>query len=219
MRPLTAGVVALWLALPGAAAAQAPREDRVVGSGNLPAPSVIAFTVDVRSGPSGQSPAGTFTYDILDSHFQGSFLDARVTCLDVRGRRAVLGVAGTIRLSGSVFFPEPPRAPFPAASYVFFADNGAYPGGGVEAVVDAMAPPDLTGPVSPTPLTGCAGATVPEPLAPNVIGEVTVLDAPAVPQSKDDCMHGGFDRFGFANQGRCVASVTRSGPAPRGSGG
>jgi hypothetical protein len=210
VRLLVAGLTTAALALPGVAAAQAPVEDRVVGSGNLPGAATITFTVDVHSGPSGENPAGTFTYDYLDPHFQGSFLDARVTCLDVRGRRAILGVTGTIRLSGSVFFPEPPPAPFPAASYVSFADNGTFPGGGVEAVVDAMEPPDLTGPTSPVALTGCADAALPEPLTPNVIGELTVTDAPAAPRSKDDCKHGGFARFGFKNQGRCVASVPPS---------
>ena len=86
-------------------------------------------------------------------------------------------------------------------------------------MVDALGPPDLTGPSSPTPLTGCAAVPFPPTLAPNVIGELTVVDAPAGPRSKDDCKHGDYARFGFENQGRCVASVVHARLSPRRPGG
>jgi hypothetical protein len=40
-------------------------------------------------------------------------------------------------------------------------------------------------------------------------GNFTVVDAPALPTSKQQCKKGGFASFGFENQGRCVAFVER----------
>lgn len=40
-------------------------------------------------------------------------------------------------------------------------------------------------------------------------GRVTVVDAPALPTLKLQCKHGGWARFGFANQGQCIRSVSR----------
>jgi hypothetical protein len=38
-------------------------------------------------------------------------------------------------------------------------------------------------------------------------GDIRVVDAPPAPTSKDDCRNGGYARFGFRNQGQCVAAV------------
>jgi hypothetical protein len=37
-------------------------------------------------------------------------------------------------------------------------------------------------------------------------GDIAVVDAQS-PASKEDCRDGGWERFGFANQGRCIAFV------------
>lgn len=39
-------------------------------------------------------------------------------------------------------------------------------------------------------------------------GGVVVVDASPFPVSKDQCRTGGFERFGFRNQGECIASTT-----------
>ncbi len=37
-------------------------------------------------------------------------------------------------------------------------------------------------------------------------GDIAVVDAQS-PASKDDCKDGGWESFGFANQGQCIAFV------------
>jgi len=41
-------------------------------------------------------------------------------------------------------------------------------------------------------------------------GDITVFDAPPAPTSKEQCRKGGYQAFGFTNQGRCIAFVNRS---------
>ena len=41
----------------------------------------------------------------------------------------------------------------------------------------------------------------------NVNGEIETFDPPPGPETKDDCKDGGWEGFGFENQGQCVASV------------
>jgi hypothetical protein len=40
-------------------------------------------------------------------------------------------------------------------------------------------------------------------------GDITVVDAPPLPTTRGQCTNGGWKRFGFANQGLCVAFVSR----------
>jgi hypothetical protein len=46
-------------------------------------------------------------------------------------------------------------------------------------------------------------------------GDITVVDAPPLPTSNEQCKNGGWRNFGdtFKNQGECVAFVQR-GPKP-----
>jgi hypothetical protein len=47
---------------------------------------------------------------------------------------------------------------------------------------------------------------------PVVSGDVAVVDAPALPTSKDQCKNGGWKNFpGFKNQGECVSFVATKG--------
>jgi hypothetical protein len=57
----------------------------------------------------------------------------------------------------------------------------------------------------PTPLSFYIGI--------GVAGDITVVDAPPGPTSKEQCKNGGFAQFGFKNQGQCVAFVQRA-PKP-----
>jgi hypothetical protein len=40
-------------------------------------------------------------------------------------------------------------------------------------------------------------------------GDITVVDAQLPPTTKSECMKGGWQQFGFANQGLCIAFVER----------
>jgi hypothetical protein len=40
-------------------------------------------------------------------------------------------------------------------------------------------------------------------------GDITVVDAQPPPTTKAECMNGGWQQFGFANQGLCIAFVER----------
>jgi hypothetical protein len=38
-------------------------------------------------------------------------------------------------------------------------------------------------------------------------GRATVVDAPPLPTSKEQCRNGGWAQYGFANQGQCIKFV------------
>jgi hypothetical protein len=40
-------------------------------------------------------------------------------------------------------------------------------------------------------------------------GDFTVIDAPPLPSSQDQCTTRGWRQFGFKNQGQCIAFVNR----------
>jgi hypothetical protein len=119
-----AAVLAVF-AIPARAAAQAPLEDSVVGSGVGNVPQLpIRFDIDAHSGPSGQNPTGTARF--VSEPFQIR-LEGSVTCLRVSRNRAVIGMItttgtpvfidvtdGTPDLVGLVFPVAPPAAPCPA---------------------------------------------------------------------------------------------------------
>ena len=112
------------LAMPAIAAAQAPVEDSVVGSGVGNVPQFpIPFDIDAHSGPSGENPTGTVRF--VSESF-GVRLEGSVTCLRVSGNRAAIGMVtatgapvfvdvtdGTPDLIGVDLFPSV-AAPCPA---------------------------------------------------------------------------------------------------------
>ena len=111
--------------MPSLAAAQAPLEDSVVGSGVGNVPQLpVPFDIDAHSGPSGENPTGTVRF--VSEPFQIR-LEGSVTCLRVSGHRAVIGMLtatgtlvfvdatdGTPDLIGLVFPVAQPPAPCPA---------------------------------------------------------------------------------------------------------
>lgn len=71
-------------------------------------------------------------------------------------------------------------------------DSGAAPGD----IIDGI----------PTSSTDCSSFTF--GVQSRVLtGDLVVVDAPPAPTSIAQCRNGGFARFGFRNQGQCVASV------------
>jgi hypothetical protein len=148
--------------------------------------SVFDITVDAFSGPSGENPGGHVSFDSI---FIAEPVSGQVTCLDVAGNTAVMTVAG-------------PFSSFPAypAFTVKLVDNG---GSGLDRFqyfpVRPEDPQYLDCRNDPPALFG-------GPLT----GRAEVFDAPPSPRAKGDCSNGGFARFGFRNQGQCIASVNRA---------
>ena len=182
MRTFVATSIGMALAavMASAAIAQVPAQDSVTGSfttGNER--SEFVFTFDVRSGPSGESPAGTVGLYSIGAGDLGEFA---VSCLGVSGNRA------------TVVAPLLAAPPAPAAIVIHVEDNGS----NGDRVAWSF--------VSPLPTTCPPPITVPENVEPS--GDVTVVDAQPLPATRDQCKHGGWRNFpGFKNQGDCVSFV------------
>jgi hypothetical protein len=192
---VTAVAAGVSLALPGSAVAQAPIGDSVVGAGHV---QVTDFTVSIQAGPNGENPTGSLTVSGFLS------FSATPTCLNVSGNAAVGGfqIAGAGFLGFQGFL----------ASVV---DNGPPVNGQpVDTVVYSgllrTAPTTCPAPGEPPP----AGLldTLGGPLT---SGDLTVIDAPSLPTSTEECKNGGWRSFGvFQNQGDCVSFVATDGRNP-----
>jgi hypothetical protein len=173
-----------------AAHGQLPSGDSVVGQGRtIPFGDmslVETFDVEARSGPSGENPSGSVTLEIGFEglppffHFEGP-----VRCLSVSGNDALVG-----------FELHPPFGAFPGA-VIEIEDNGP-PGSD---------PPDFFWARPVADPSSCAPSDL--TLPPVAEGDVRVIDVPSAPTSKAECEKGGYELFGFKNQGQCVAFVQR----------
>jgi hypothetical protein len=138
-----------------------------------------SFGVDARSGPSGENPTGTAF--VASSVFRLR-AEGPVTCLNVTGNRAVVGFANTL------------------------GDGFAGVGGFIEVTDGTPDTVTLTRIASGEPPTVC-----PPPLGIGGsalgTGDIVVVDAPALPTSKDQCKNGGWGQFGFNNRKQCIRSV------------
>ena len=210
------------LAAPSGAAAQVPTQDSVVGtvacpSGSCPSvppgqsPNLIGLTADARSGPSGENPSGTMTWDqnIFGLFFHNA---TGVTCLSVKGNVAIVGVSGTRRAAAAGGLSLEAWL----AGRIRITDGGAsgpdtmefdLQQGPFDTFPPGPPPPSLPGP------TDCSAfpAGLPAYVAPG--GELVVTDAPPLPTSKDQCRNGGWRNFGstFKNEGQCVSFVATGG--------
>jgi hypothetical protein len=217
LSPAVAGLVVMAFAAP-TASAQAPTEDSVVGTARDclspdPCPSdpmtitiSTTLTADARSGPAGQEPSGTMTWD------EGGFAifvhnETRVTCLSVTDRTAIVGVTGTRTLRG--------RFGTILASIVGFirVTDGGGPNSGMDTFEFAIQEGPTSPPNPPPPLpfpgpTDCSSFPAGSPGLSNEQGDLVVTDAPPLPTSKDQCKNGGWQSYGvFKNQGDCVSFV------------
>jgi hypothetical protein len=207
-----AAIALAALALPSAApAAPEPSQDSVVGS--ISEGFVIAFSIsaDVRSGPSGEAPSGTFAHSTGSATQSTTLQDARIFCLAVSGNTAVIGGFGVLRSIG----PGPTGfvvTTTPTAFIAIITDNGT------------TQPPVPGQPVPRSPdVVRLAFLQTPDCAAPPATtssfegqGDFVVIDAqPPLPTSKEQCKNGGWRDYGdtFENQGQCVAFVQR-GPKP-----
>jgi hypothetical protein len=209
--------------LPGAAGAQTAGQDSVEGTVACPTgcpslppgqfPNLIGLTADARSGPSGENPTGTMTWDqnIFGLFFHNA---TGVTCLSVKGNVAIVGVSGTRRAAAAGGLSLEAWL----AGRIRITDGGAsgpdtmefdLQQGPFDTFPPGPPPPSLPGP------TDCSAfpAGLPAYVAPG--GELVVTDAPPLPTSKDQCRNGGWRNFpGFKNEGVCVSFVATGGKKP-----
>jgi hypothetical protein len=184
-------VVVFGILVP-AAHGQIPSGDSVIGQGRT-APFgdllvVQVFDLEARSGPSGEDPSGYVTLEVGALAISPSFLhyEGPVRCLSVSGNDALVG-----------FELHPPFDIYPGA-VIEVEDNGP-PGSD---------PPDFFRARVVADPSSCTPSGF--PVLPEVAeGDVAVIDAPPQPTSKSECEKGGYERFGFKNQGGCVAFVQR----------
>ena len=178
-RAVALGSMVLATMVAPSAAAQVPMQDSVSGTAATGfGRDFVEFTLDARSGPSGENPTGTVA-------FRGplvNFGPLDISCLRVSANKANM----------IVLAPEPNLVP--PGIVVSVEDNGP----GQDRIgwrPLAVLPSDC-----PVPSGVLGSATI--------SGDVTVTDAPALPTSKDQCKDGGWRSYpGFKNQGGCVSFV------------
>jgi hypothetical protein len=180
-------VVALLIA-PASVAAQTPRQDSATGAGG--SASNIGFTFDFTaiSAPSGENPSGEAFVGCCGSPI---FIEVEgpVTCLAVSGNRAVIGMRDPTPISGIGFLE------------LVAVDGGP---GGAQDLFTAF---PLDSPAD------CVSELTGQPIFSS--GDITVVDAPPLPTSKDQCKNGGWRDFAdFKNQGDCVSWVATGGKKP-----
>jgi hypothetical protein len=144
-----------------------------------PAQRCLVLGIDAHSGPSGENPTGTVS-------FVGT---NRVTCLNVNGTRATIGietVISTVTFEVLVFVTDNAASGQP--DEIYWDSGGNEPG------------------VCPSTLT---------PGAERVTGDFVVHDAQPFPTTKEQCKNGGWQSYGvFKNQGDCVNFVATGGKNP-----
>ena len=200
---LTTAIVGTALALPGLSSAAPPAptlQDSVVLTGApaetsfpLPYPregrmgGYGIFELHATSGPNGENPSGLVRFSNHVPVFGGP-----VTCLNVSGDSAGI----TFRNDPYIF--EPPLNTSPQYEGV--------------TVIDGQPDMFFWSGQSDTPID-CQGLTFPDPSwieqAVTRPGDITVVDAQA-PTTRGQCRNGGWEQFGFKNQGLCIAFVNRS---------
>jgi hypothetical protein len=159
------------------------------GASQTPPPglgAVIDIDINAFSGPSGENPGGSVSFDILINRITHPEpfplnISGPVTCLNVSGNAALINADTSL---GPVT--------------VELVDNG---GGGLDgfgvgygnASADCSSFPSG---VFEFPYDHSLGA-----------GRAVVFDAQPFPTTKFQCRNGGWARFGFKNQGQCLVFV------------
>ena len=163
----------------------APRLDTATATGdNLVLDDFSARDIDVNasSGPSGENPTGTGSFNPL-----GILpITGPVSCLNVQGNVAVLTIDG----------PFESRPGFLGFS-IKLVDNG---GGGRDTFQYWPADPEHSDPLD------CRVGSV-DWFGGPLIGRAVVTDAPALPTLRRQCRHGGWAGFGFRSKKQCFRFV------------
>jgi hypothetical protein len=208
----TAAGVGMVLAAPGAAAAQTAGQDSVSGtalacrqlefgcSTGPPGDSgaYIRLTADARSGPRGESPSGTMTWD---ERFLGGLHhnSTQVSCMSVSGKVAIIGVSGTrtTLFSGGTFDSS-------IAGLIRVTDAGGSDSAldRFEFDVSARFPSQ---PPLPAP-TDCSAFPAGLPAYANDQGDLAVTDA-LPPSTYAQCRLGGWIKYGYGTHAECITAV------------
>jgi hypothetical protein len=190
-RKLLFAVLALAMlgALPvPTASAQTQAGDSVTGSYATILPTT-GWTLDAHSGPSGEAPSGTISFLSVATGLTRITLP--VTCLVVSGNQATV-VGSDILAPGQVLTVT-----------VWVEDNGTAENDRLGYSV-TLQPPPSTCSITPSGFS----LPFPDQSGPGI----TVVDAPPLPTSKNECQNGGWRAFGiFKNQGDCVSFVATKG--------
>jgi hypothetical protein len=182
-------IVGTTLALPSASGASpGPGSDTVTVTGSTEGGLTAGFTnidVTARSDPSGANPSGSVFFNAAGVPVSGP-----VTCLSVTGPDMGAGSASS-----------PTDAVLNAQTNlgvvtIEVVDNGGNGSDVWSAAPTGRDPTDC----SPFNLGGTTQLLTE--------GRAVIFDAPIVPTTKEQCRRGGWQQFGFTNQGRCVAFVS-----------
>jgi hypothetical protein len=199
-RILTAAISLTALAVPSASSAAPPTppppaQDSVVGQATILS-QFRGLGVDAHSDADGSNPSGTATAGSRSTYS----VSGHVTCMTVVGNRATVGFAVD---SGFSVYGN-------LGHLIFVEDNGT-PGAGRDLAndVEAAVPPTVC--PAPTDEDLVPFPFIPIRPQPIEAGDITVVDAQPLPTTKDQCKNGGWQQFGFANQGQCISFVAAGG--------
>jgi hypothetical protein len=158
---------------------------------------------DARSGPLGENANGTAS--VTSTGGFGPDWDWKVTCLNVRGKTAIVGVTGTM-WTGFGWGET-----YPSAGLLRIVD-----GGGDASRLDTLEfatiegeqdGPPIPGPTSCSEYPADYGVSIgPHP---NEDGDMVVTDVPPLPTTTQQCDSGGWRTYRFENQGQCDAFVAQ----------
>jgi hypothetical protein len=193
---LSGFVIGLMLCLPGPGWAQVPGTDSVRGAVTAAdgPTNPVTITFDVVSGPLGENPSGS----VLFQREAGFFHRSAITCLNVAGNRATIGVRIVEETSGEF-------VGWTLNYDVFDGGPGTQDRVAFDNIDNTGAPPSCAFDAGPPQ----------QEFAPIVAGDLIVTDAPGLPISKDQCKNGGWRNFGvFKNEGDCVSFVATGGKNP-----
>ena len=180
------------------AVAQGPAGDSVTGfgAGADQCGGTVCFrfvdSFDAHSGPSGELPTGSVEFALEGLHPAGGrpLYRGNVVCLTVSGNRATVGIELT-------FVDSVVPASLGDGVLYNVEDDGV---GQDSTRSEILAAPPTACPLEPTGT-----------LTPISDGDITVVDAPALPTSKAQCKNGGWRNYpGFKNQGQCVVFVLKT---------
>jgi hypothetical protein len=176
---VTAVVVAAALALPGVSSAQLPpTQDSVVLTTTGPTPIANQFALFTINATSGPSGENP-SGQVAFQAFGILELHGPVTCLAASGNTATINFRDEGSISGMIITVQ-------------VVDDQ------LDTFDSALVGRTATD-CSPLPPTGLGG-----PLS---SGDITVVDAPALPTTKRQCKNGGWKQFGFQSQGQCISFV------------
>jgi hypothetical protein len=183
-------VMGLATLLPASSSAQVAGGDYVRGAVNLDSPiNPTTITFDAASDPFGGNATGFVDFRTEN----GFFHRGQVTCLNVSGNRATIGVRIVEQGGGS------------STSFVGWTLNydvldgpGTQDSVAFDNIDETGAPPSCA--FDPDPSQ--------QQLDPVIGGNLVVFDSPGLPKLKDDCKHNGWRTYRvFKNQGDCVSFV------------